>query len=107
MTNIARLTLLSTICLGWEVTSAVAQQVPRLDVSRTCSAEATPRNEKKTIEVCMADEQRAHEQLVKEWGQFSAESKKTCTELSRSFDPSYVELLTCLEDAQQVSKGPR
>ena len=107
MTETTRLILLSAICLGLGMAAANAQPVPRLDVARTCRAEAAPRTDKTATDVCMADEQRAHEQLLKEWEQFTADHKRTCLELSRSFDQSYVELLTCLETAQQAAKAPK
>jgi hypothetical protein len=46
---------------------------------------------------CLSDERAAHDLLLKEWTQFSAGDKTSCTDQTRNFNPSYVELLTCLE----------
>ena len=107
MTSIARPIVLCVIPLALGMSNALAQQMPNLDVSRTCRAEAEPNPTKKSVDICIEDERKARELLVKEWGQFAADSKKTCLELSVGFDQSYVELLTCLETAKQATNAPK
>jgi hypothetical protein len=109
MAHVARLLLLSTLSLGFETTLAIAQSVPRFDVSRTCREESAPREDKANTEACLRDEQNAREQLAKDWENFAADSKRTC--LGLSVDPgsvqSYIEVLTCLQDARDAAKLPK
>jgi hypothetical protein len=51
---------------------------------------------------CLNDEKTAREDLAREWAQFSADDKATCTDETKNFNPSYVELLTCLETARDA-----
>jgi hypothetical protein len=52
---------------------------------------------------CMQAEQEDKEQLRKEWPTFSASHKVHCTAEARMGDePSYTELMTCLEMARDV-----
>jgi hypothetical protein len=54
---------------------------------------------------CEADEQSAREQLFKEWSQFSGPDQSMCTDLTLGYDPSYVELLSCLEIMRDSKSG--
>ncbi len=58
---------------------------------------------------CEADQKRAREELVKQWAQFSPESRTSCLSVVNSISglQSYVELLTCLQIRQDVSKLPK
>jgi hypothetical protein len=53
-------------------------------------------------QTCLEDERAARADLMKEWGQFSAQDKAICTDQSTNYHPSYVELLTCLEIARDA-----
>jgi hypothetical protein len=64
---------------------------------------AAPRHD---IDICIADEQGARDQLVKEWAQFSGTAKDRCVRASREYLPSYVELLTCLSMARDAKGLP-
>ena len=77
-----------------------ADQVPALDVGPGCRAATDI--VAMSQESCLDDERKAREDLVKEWGQFSANDKMMCTDETREFNPSYVELLTCLETARDA-----
>jgi hypothetical protein len=74
--------------------------MPKFDVDGTCRAAVdtstgTPRT-------CLADERSAQTALAKGWTQFPAAERARCTTLSAIGYQSYVELLTCLEMAQEV-----
>jgi hypothetical protein len=56
---------------------------------------------------CVADEQGAQQQLAKEWAQFAKSDKASCTEEVSGFEPSYVELLACLEAARDAKQVPQ
>ena len=53
----------------------------------------------------MASEQKAREQLVKDWAQYAAADKSRCVQSgSKVYLPSYIEWLTCLEMEIAVRK---
>jgi hypothetical protein len=82
--------------------SAMAQQVPRLDIEATCKAEqpliAGDRN---PYEGCMRDETNAERQLQGMWSSAAAGQRETCAQEAQiGGTPSYVDMLTCLQMAQ-------
>jgi hypothetical protein len=87
---------------------AVADRVPNIDAKKTCrnSATVTGTLTQGDIDTCIADEQGAHDQLVKEWTQFSGSVKGQCVQASTAYLPSYIEMLTCLEMAKQARSLP-
>jgi hypothetical protein len=99
--------LLVAISLGLQAVNATAE-VPRLDVGRTCRAESAGQD-KTAVDTCMADEQRARDQLTKEWEQFAVDIRANCTREATGIIgiQSYVELLTCLEIARDAKKLPK
>ena len=76
-----------------------ADEVPNLDVRPGCQAADIADMSQQT---CLEDERAARDDLMKEWGQFPAQDKAMCTDQSRNYHPSYVELLTCLEIARDA-----
>jgi hypothetical protein len=87
---------------------AVADRVPNIDVKKTCRSSATVTGTltQSDINACIEDEQSAHDQLVKEWTQFSGTVKGQCVQASNAYLPSYIEMLTCLELAKQARSLP-
>ena len=85
---------------------AVADAVPTIDVTRTCrnSASVTGTLTQSDIDVCIADEKEARDQLVKDWAQFSGASKAQCVHASTDYLPIYVEVLTCLGMSRDVKR---
>ena len=57
-------------------------------------------------QACMADERDAHDQLVKTWTKFNTDDRATCVRTMMDFEPTYTELLTCLEMAGDARKLP-
>jgi hypothetical protein len=45
----------------------------------------------------MADEEAARKTIVDKWSTFRAATRQTCVEAGATPNPSYVELITCLE----------
>jgi hypothetical protein len=107
MTKLTMLLSLAAVSLGAQ--AATAQDVPTYDVRVTCRAEAQGDPSAGAVATCMADEQRAREQLVTQWAQFTTASKTSCmqTETGISRIRSYVELLTCLQMARDVRGQPK
>jgi hypothetical protein len=85
---------------------AVADRVPNIDIKRTCrdAATVTGALPRQAMDACIADEQGARDELVKDWAQFSGASKTQCVHASSDYLPSYVEVLTCLSMAK-AAKG--
>ena len=72
-----------------------ADQVPTLDIGPRCRAPTAIAG--MTEQGCLKDERAAHDDLAKVWSQFLASDKTMCLDQTNNFDPSYIELLTCLE----------
>jgi hypothetical protein len=92
-------------------TAASAQSgVPTVDIQNTCKLAAsamvmlmggsTAGND---TEICLGSEQRARDQLVKDWSTYVASDKTRCVRTG-VYLPSYVEWLTCLEMERDVRK---
>ena len=59
------------------------------------------------MEACTRDELTARDQISKQWAQFSQTDKTRCIRLATlGSEPSYVELLTCLEMSRDARKLP-
>jgi hypothetical protein len=98
---------------------AVADNVPEFNIERECrvdSASAFDPNAglKATIKRCVDDEQQAKNQLQAHWPEFPNSDRTMCIQMAvgdksdqSSDPPSYVELLTCLEDQQLARKLPK
>jgi hypothetical protein len=84
--------------------SRAADAVPKFNTARHCQAELSDSSGTgETMASCVADEQRARDELAPEWNRFSSADKATCIgEVSIDGTPSYVELQTCLENAADV-----
>lgn len=97
------------IILGSHLVVMVADNVPRFDIARGCrldNAASSRLTEEQPLKKCVNDEQQALQQLQAQWSQFAESDRATCTSATNSDDtPSYVELLTCLEEAREV-RGP-
>jgi len=89
---------------GGERRSDVPADIPRLNFAASCRAAS---ENKATQDSCIGDEERARDQLAKDWGRFSPANQNQCTQLSsmKGFQ-SYVELLTCLQMAQDAKTLP-
>ena len=85
----------------------VADRPPTLNVEPSCRAAERSGLAGRTTDNCMNGENQAKATLNDTWKQFSARQQARCTSLVQmGGPPSYVELLTCLEVAQQADKIP-
>jgi hypothetical protein len=88
-----------------------ADEVPNFDVGKSCKTDvqAYKNTSGEIRQGCQSDEQNARATLVSKWTQFTSASKRQCTRLQGdgSGPQSYVELLTCLEMAQQTKGLPK
>ena len=84
-----------------------ADHPPQLDVQTSCNAVASRGMNGRTSKACMDEENSAQNTLRDKWMQFSASQRSRCSGLVQTGGPpSYVELLTCLEMAEQAQKIP-
>jgi hypothetical protein len=87
----------------------VSDDVPKLDVTASCRGAATdaaPGQVDVTMKGCLDSEAKAREQLVQEWQEFTATERVKCVATVRGFEPTYSELITCLEMARDTRNAP-
>src|SRR5690349_23144741 len=94
------------LAFGSPLVIAVAD-VPVYDVAPSCRAAVTVMPG--SFEACMKDEQTARATLAASWDRFSGPQRDSCvqTENNTGGPPSYVELLTCLQMAQDAKSLPQ
>jgi hypothetical protein len=94
----------SMIVLSSHMVVAVADQVPKFDVARSCKldlAATAGLTADQSLKSCINDEQRARKQLASQWSKCPAQTRVSCTgQESIGGTPSYVSLLTCLQMGQ-------
>jgi hypothetical protein len=97
----------SMIVLSSHLVVAVADQVPKFDIARSCKldvAAATGLADSQPVKSCVNDEQKAQQQLESQWSTFPTANRAQCTGMEAIGDtPSYVSLLTCLQ-LDQIAK---
>jgi hypothetical protein len=91
--------LLAPVLVALQLVAAngAANQVPTLDVGPGCRAAVDVSGISTPEQSCLNDEQAARNDLAKEWSQFPASDKTLCLDQTKDYNPSYVELQTCLE----------
>jgi len=101
------ISFLSLIFFG--TTAIAADAVPTINVRPSCQAAASGMiGLKQDIDVCLRSEQNVRDQLAKEWTQFPAADRASCTRLTTmSRAGTYTELLTCLEMKRDARKLPK
>jgi hypothetical protein len=96
------------LLLGSQLITAVADGVPTVDIQKTCRVAASVTSGttiQRDIDICVSSEQKAREQIVRDWSQYAAGDKVRCVQAGpRVYLPSYVEWLTCLEMETVVKK---
>jgi len=105
----------STFFLASQLVIAVADDVPQFDIRRGCKIDSSAAIDPNvgmsgTIKRCMDDEQNAKNQLQTQWPGFINSDRAMCmasTTNDSSNPPSYVDLLTCLQDQQLARKLPK
>ena len=96
----------AALAFGTSLISVAASGVPTLKIEPSCRAAGVEGMiVGRTVESCLNDEKAAHDQLAKDWGTYSADDKNHCLSMvSTGGDPSYVELLSCLEMSRDAKK---
>ena len=91
----------SMIVLSSQLVVAVADQVPKFDIARSCKldvAATTGLADGQPVKSCVNDEQKAQQQVESQWSTFPAANRAQCSSMEAIGDtPSYNSLLTCLQ----------
>src|SRR5262245_17180092 len=101
-------TVLAALCLSGS--PARSDDIPTLDVRPVCRGIARQGElevglQQTSFEQCVKSEQDTREQLEKEWSTFTTPDKTGCIALAKTGgEPSYTELITCMEMARDVRK---
>ncbi len=91
--------------LAIHLTIFVADNVPKLDVTPSCrAASAAASDSADRMQSCLVSEERADNQLAKEWSEFPSADRANCVNVL-TFEPTYTELLTCLEMTRELKKN--
>ncbi len=80
--------------------------VPAFDLKRSCkTTEDAALSLGRSVEACISSEEAAREQLENRWAEFPGAKRVECVGVSRiGGTPSYIEVLTCLELAQDLER---
>jgi hypothetical protein len=81
----------------------VSDTVPQFDINPGCRAASIGEVVNRSLEACRTDEDNAKKALSDGWTKFPMADRAECQRMVTMGGPaSYVELLTCLELAQQT-----
>ena len=92
------------------VPAARFDDIPTLDVVPVCRGIASQSEleaglQRTNFERCVKSEQATREEIKKEWSTFTTADRGSCVSLAKTGgEPSYTELLTCMEMARDVRK---
>ena len=103
------LIIIAVISVCVQPLAAVADEVPTLDVKTSCHADVQADPSGGSAAGCLADEQKAKEDLASQWAQFEPETRARCTRMVNDIagTQSYVELLSCLRMAKAAKSLPK
>jgi hypothetical protein len=106
----------SAFVLVAHLATAVADKVPAFNLRPSCSgasqvavptASGEMPSSSQIMEACLVKERHARAQLAQRWTSFDLAHRQSCIRsTSGGGIPSYIELLTCLEIADQAEKLP-
>jgi hypothetical protein len=99
--------LIFAVPIALHLIAATSSGVPTLDVTPSCRAAAAAQVVKTDrMQTCVESEQKARNELVKEWTGFTSADRSRCVRYMMDFDPTYTELQTCLDIANDAKKLP-
>src|SRR5262245_54159178 len=83
---------------GTNLVINVADAIPRFDVAKTCKAAVELVGQGRTVESCVAGEERARKEIEKDWATFPPAERNQCIQTAvKGGSPSYIEIIVCLE----------
>ena len=92
------------------VPAARSDDIPTLDVNPIChgiamQGELEAGLQQTIFQQCVQSEQAVRDEIKKNWSTFTTPDKTSCVALAKTRgEPSYTELLTCMEMARDVRK---
>lgn len=90
---------------------AIAEQAPTYDLKQACHGTENMGMAGRTRQMCIETEEKAREQIKKDWQGFPAQDKSDCLRIVRiGTAPSYASLISCLEtkrDHRKISPSER
>lgn len=101
------------LVLASQLLTLVADTVPEFNIARGSKVDNTASSLdvglSELIKNCMRQEQQARKQLQAQWSQFAPSGRSICISATTGTEgdgvpPSYVELLTCLQEQLAVRK---
>ena len=94
---------LFAIALGSHIALSQPVNIPHLDVEPSCRlAESGSLGIVQSRAACLKDEVDARGQLERHWTEYQSGDRATCVGSVASFEPTYTELLTCLEMSEAL-----
>ncbi len=91
------------ISFGASLVLMVADELPNFNVEASCKAfEGFGLALSHSTEACVNDEKAAQAQLKQNWTSYPPAERSRCVAETMVGDPSYVDVLTCLQMAQDV-----
>ena len=82
---------------------AAVNGVPTFNVESSCRAAAQQAASPEYLSVCRNTEQKAHDEMQRQWPQLNAADKAQCVPAATAGgNPTYTELLTCLEMVRDI-----
>lgn len=91
------------LVLGVATPAVAVDDVPKFDVGPSCRASAKRAEAGADPNACIGQEHRAREELRRRWQNFTLDDKRGCVPLTTmGGNPTYTELLTCLEMSREV-----
>jgi hypothetical protein len=89
--------------IGASLALNAADKPPEFDVTASCKAVAAfGLALQHSPEACISDENAAHAELKQKWETYSATERSRCVDETMIASPSYVDILTCLQMAQDA-----
>lgn len=88
---------------GASLVLTVADELPSFSVEASCKAvEGFGLAIEHSLESCVNDENAAKAELGQKWSSYPSAARSRCVAETMVGDPSYVDILTCLQMAQDV-----
>jgi hypothetical protein len=95
--------LILLMSFGASLVLMVADELPNFNVEASCKAfEGFGLALSHSTEACVNDEKAAQAQLKQNWTSYPPAERSRCVAETMVGDPSYVDVLTCLQMAQDV-----
>jgi hypothetical protein len=94
-------TAVAAVLFNVPLAAQPADSFPKFDIAKNCKLEVSENSGVgETLESCTHDEEQARQELMPQWNDYSKQDRNICLrETSIDGTPSYVELQTCLEIA--------